>query len=218
MEFDHIFICVQPGAREAEVLKEFGFAEGSENTHPGQGTANRRFFFRNSVIELLYLHNSAEARSERTNRTNLYERLTSTNNEASPFGICFRPTSPTEQVPFPSWRYTPIYLPKDWCIYIGNAPISEPMWFFSPFGLRPEQLPVQRQQPLEHPNGLRNITSIRITTPHADTLSSPAVAANGIISFEFAAAREHLAVIGFDEESKGRRHDFRPQLPLVVSW
>lgn len=213
-----MFICVDPGAREAEVLNEFGFSEGPENKHPGQGTANRRFFFRNAVIELLYLHDSAEARSELTKRTKLYERLTSKSNEVSPFGICFRPTSAAERVPFPSWVYKPIYLPADWSIYIGNAPTSEPMWFFSPFGMRPDQLPVERQEPLAHPNGLREITSIRLTTPNTEEFSAPAVCANGMLGFEIAFGSEHLVTIGFDAEPQGRKHDFRPELPLVISW
>ncbi|HBU86299.1 MAG TPA: glyoxalase-like domain protein, partial [Acinetobacter sp.] len=55
MEVDHIFICVQSGAPEAETLKKFGLTEGSSNKHPGQGTENRRFFFKNSFIELIFL-------------------------------------------------------------------------------------------------------------------------------------------------------------------
>ena len=45
MHLDHIFIRARPGAPEAEALKAFGLTEGSPNRHPGQGTANRRFFF-----------------------------------------------------------------------------------------------------------------------------------------------------------------------------
>ena len=44
MEFDHLFICVDSPAKEADALIEFGLTEGSANVHPGQGTANRRFF------------------------------------------------------------------------------------------------------------------------------------------------------------------------------
>lgn len=50
MVLDHIFICVQPGASEAEALIDFGLTEGSPNRHQGQGTANRRFFFRNAFL------------------------------------------------------------------------------------------------------------------------------------------------------------------------
>lgn len=77
MEVDHVFICVEHGAHEAEVLKRFGLTEGSANRHPGQGTANRRFFFRNAFIELLYLQDFAEVQNELTKPTRLYERLMS---------------------------------------------------------------------------------------------------------------------------------------------
>ena len=45
MEVDHIYICTDYKAPAGELLKEFGLTEGTSNTHPGQGTANRRFFF-----------------------------------------------------------------------------------------------------------------------------------------------------------------------------
>ena len=52
-EFDHLFICADVGAYEANRLASFGLIEGSSNTHPGQGKANRRFFFHNAMLELL---------------------------------------------------------------------------------------------------------------------------------------------------------------------
>ncbi len=36
MEIDHIFICVKPGAYEAEALQEFGLTEGAANQHHGR--------------------------------------------------------------------------------------------------------------------------------------------------------------------------------------
>jgi hypothetical protein len=47
---DHLFICTSSGAPEAERLAEFGLIEGTPNCHPGQGTANRRFFFHNAML------------------------------------------------------------------------------------------------------------------------------------------------------------------------
>ena len=44
-ELDHVFICAAAGAPEAASLIAFGLTEGTPNTHPGQGTANRRFFY-----------------------------------------------------------------------------------------------------------------------------------------------------------------------------
>jgi hypothetical protein len=53
VEIDHVFIGCRPGAPEADSMLKRGFVEGSPNTHPGQGTANRRFFFDNFMLELL---------------------------------------------------------------------------------------------------------------------------------------------------------------------
>jgi hypothetical protein len=49
---DHFFVCCAAGAPEAEALTQRGLREGSSNTHPGQGTANRRFFFENLYLEV----------------------------------------------------------------------------------------------------------------------------------------------------------------------
>jgi hypothetical protein len=154
MEIDHLFICVKPGGSEAKEIAEFGLIEGSANRHPGQGTANRRFFFHNAFIELLWLEDTEEAKSRITQPTYLFERLTFAGQEASPFGICFRPT-PVEdkKAPFPSWSYKPAYLPPGQAIAIGEASLSEPMWFFLPFGVRPDAVPQEKRQPLNHPKG-----------------------------------------------------------------
>ena len=55
IELDHLFVCTAPGAPEAEELVRFGLREGPPNRHPGQGTANRRFAFANTMIELLWV-------------------------------------------------------------------------------------------------------------------------------------------------------------------
>ena len=44
-EVDHVFVWVDVGAPAADQLVSFGLTEGDPNVHPGQGTANRRFFF-----------------------------------------------------------------------------------------------------------------------------------------------------------------------------
>jgi Rho-binding antiterminator len=59
-ELDHLFICTTIGAPEADRLVAFGLTEGTPNVHPGQGTANRRFFFHNFMLELLWVHNSCQ--------------------------------------------------------------------------------------------------------------------------------------------------------------
>lgn len=63
VELDHAFVTCAFGAPEANAMVKFGLLEGSSNAHPGQGTANRRFFFDNFMLELLWVTNPAEART-----------------------------------------------------------------------------------------------------------------------------------------------------------
>ncbi|OZG75027.1 glyoxalase-like domain protein [Hahella sp. CCB-MM4] len=218
MEFDHIFICVSPGAPEGDALKDFGLTEGASNKHSGQGTANRRFFFRNSFIELLYLEDRDEIQNELTEPTRLYQRLSSKEADVSPFGICFRPSDENRNAPFKSWSYKPAYLPEGLKVDIGEAPVEEPMWFFLAFASRPDQAAQERRQPMEHPVGFREITALRIVVPSEKIYSEPAYRASEVKGLEILEGSEHLVEIGFDNEVCGQTRDFRPGLPLVFRW
>ena len=119
IELDHVFICVDRGAPEAERLIEFGLCEGAPNVHPGQGTANRRFFFQNAMLELLWVEDLQEAQSSRTAPTLLWERWSGRQSGACPFGIIARPANTgTTTVPFPSREYQPEWLAPDLKIHL----------------------------------------------------------------------------------------------------
>ena len=62
MNIDHIFIFVD-SKQSADELIDFGLSEGSGNVHKGIGTANRRFFFENFYLEILWVENEGEAQS-----------------------------------------------------------------------------------------------------------------------------------------------------------
>jgi hypothetical protein len=79
------------GAPEAARLLALGLAEGEPSMHPGQGTACRRFFFANAYLELLFVTDEAEARSDPARSTRLYERWSRRGSGASPFGVVLRP-------------------------------------------------------------------------------------------------------------------------------
>jgi hypothetical protein len=63
VELDHVFVCTPLDAPEADLLVAFGLAEGMLNTHLGQGTANRRFYFRSALLALGWARDEREARS-----------------------------------------------------------------------------------------------------------------------------------------------------------
>ncbi len=217
MELDHFFICTRKGAAEAELLENFSLSEGSRNFHPGQGTANRRFFFQNAMMELLWLDNPSEAQSDITAPTGLFERCSLSDERISPFGICFRPDNSTENsIPFPAWNYNPAYLPPNLSIAVGKAPLTEPMWFFLPFMKRPD-LDV-RKEPADHETGFREVTAVTVTIKNINKLSAPATTADNLENFSIQSGNAHLLELEFDGKMQGKCHDFRPHLPLVFRW
>jgi hypothetical protein len=58
-EIDHVLVMADLIAPQATILTEFGLTEGPPNVHCGHGTACRRFFFRNAMLELLRVENAA---------------------------------------------------------------------------------------------------------------------------------------------------------------
>ena len=105
MQLDHLFILTAPGAPDADALAGHGFVEGAPNVHPGQGTANRRFFVGNAYLEFLWVTNDAEARSDVVSRTRLFDRWQERDSgTSSPFGVALRPGTPGEQPLFRIWN------------------------------------------------------------------------------------------------------------------
>jgi len=157
--FDHVFICTAAGAPAGDRLRDFGLTEGSPNRHPGQGTACRRFFFRNAMLELLWVEDAAEARASAA--TLLWERWSGASTTVSPFGIILRPApTATIECPFLSWQYRPPAMPDLVLEIAADTGLGEPMWCFNVCGRAPAEFPAERHQPLEHPAGFCEITGI----------------------------------------------------------
>lgn len=233
MEFDHLFLCVPPKAQDADLLISAGFTEGTANRHPGQGTANRRFFFDNAFIELLYVEEIDELQSPLTKPLRLDERLHRTEAGISPFGLCFRPTDEADVAngiaPFAGWRYKPGYLPAHLHIDVADAPLEEPMWFYLSFGERPDTAERARQENRVHKNGVSEITSVNVSGYPLTELSDaakaivqcsrdPAVMIGNDLDGSAGKNRDHLVELVFDHHKQKQIRDFRPQLPLVCHW
>jgi hypothetical protein len=215
---DHVFICTAVGAPAAEKLIQFGLQEGAPNRHPGQGTACRRFFFRNFMLELLWVADATEAQSEHTRPTRLWDRWSAGAHEISPFGIILRPAAPSQTAaPFPSWVYRPHSMP-DLVLHIAsNTQLTDPMWCYAEAARRPDEAPPEKRQPLKHPTGLRELTGLRLCSPPVErTAVTSAMARAGIISWQ--ADEDHLLELEFDENKNGNRTTFRPDLPLLFRW
>jgi hypothetical protein len=214
-EVDHAFVTCALGAPEADALLELGLVEGSPNTHPGQGTANRRFFFENFMLEFVWVADLAEARSERTRPTRLWERCSQREAGVNPFGIILRPTHSVQAPPpFQSWSYHPSYLPPGLAIEIAQGiTLQEPEIFYLSFmrSARSRDEPTRHSLPLGRVCGLRS----GVPRPAALTQASRAVEQLGLIAY-FESNEPVLEVLF--TPTAGTRIDLRPRLPLVFQY
>jgi hypothetical protein len=187
-EIDHVFICTAVGGPEAEQLIAFGLTEGSRNYHAGQGTANRRFFFENAMLELLWVEHPDEARSEQVRRLGLWERWSERTLGACPFGVCYRPAKdPAAPPPFESWSYRPAYAPITIAVSVTSADPRQPLFFYLPYLRRTDQ-----KEPRAHARNIRTLSSVVISGPRIE--------------------------LTFDRGGQSLRHDFRPHLPLTLMY
>ena len=209
LELDHAFICCSFGAPEADALVGLGFREGTANTHPGQGTANRRFFFDNAYLEFVWASSQTEALSEQTRRTGLWERCAQQASGANPFGVVFRPSGgQAENPPFVTWSYRPGYLPPGLAIeFAEGVPLREPALVYLPFAHRKGP---PAHEPTDHPRHFRTIGGMTLGLPKLDNLSASSRAAfdAGLVAY-VRAAKPVLEVTFLADEKKcwisGRR-------------
>jgi hypothetical protein len=219
-ELDHVFVCTGSGAPHASRIGGLGIHEGSRSVHPGQGTSNRRFFFGNAMLELLWVNDEQEASSPLTAPTRLHPRWHERERGACPFGICLRPVEGKGEAPFAGWPYRPRYLPPATQIVVANNSdaLAEPMLFWFDAGARPDRYPADRRQPITHPNGVREITRLTWVRPSAAAPSAAlaAVIGGGVLSVRD--GERHALEIGFDGEPLGRNCDLAPELPISLAW
>jgi Glyoxalase-like domain len=211
LEVDHVFICCSPGAPEAEALVRLGLCEGSPNTHPGQGTANRRFFFDNAFLELLWVSDPVEALSAQTRPTRLWERWSSRASGGCPFGIVFRSIG-TEALapPFATWSYHPNYLPSGLAIeFAEGTSLEEPELIYLPFVHRSGP-PVH--EPTDHALPVQQVCGVTVGLP-VESLSQPSAAAQSAGLLTYSLVPEHVIELHFIAAQE-MIFDLRPELPL----
>jgi hypothetical protein len=213
LEVDHIFVACASAAPEGDALLRLGLIEGSRNTHPGQGTANRRFFFENFMLELIWVADPAEATSQQTRRTRLWERCSKTDSQINPFGIIFRVLGEDiSPAPFKTWSYHPSYLPPTIAIEIAEGTtLQEPELFISPF-VRPTG--IRSSEPIDHVPPLRHVCGLRVGVPNVTELSEASSSAEKCGLLTYFESQEHVIEILF-ANAANVRFDLRPTLPLL---
>lgn len=159
IELDHFFILTDPGAPQAELLTEIGLVEGTPNDHPGQGTANRRFFFSDVMLELLYIRDAVEVVNGPAGRIRMMERVSAA--KASPFALVVRRTADVADDPFPGWHYNAEYFSEDRYFLVGENSdvLQEPLCI-----CMPTMPPAPASQPLS-PAPFTELTEVRVSVP-----------------------------------------------------
>ena len=221
LELDHIFVCVEPLAPEAEILKTFGLTEGRRRIHRGQGTANVCFFFHNVYLELLWLSDSEEIQSDIIRPLGLWERCRWKETNACPFGIAFRKkilNSPS--LPFSTWNYYAPYLAPEGFIPIStnSKNLSEPLIFISPSTQKPANLPPEKRPPLIHTLQLVQITGLQVTLPGVRNFSPEILTLIELGLVQFSHGDSYHLEIEFDDGKEGRLQNFHPELPISIKW
>ena len=211
IQLDHCFILTEPGAPQADFLVDIGMVEGTTNDHPGQGTANRRFFFENTALELLYIRDAEEAMNGPASRLRCVEQ--GAESGASPFGIVVRRTDDSADDPFPGWRYFPQYFGADKYFQVGENSnvLEEPLCICMPI-----MPPAPSGQPPPREPFTR-VTELRISVP-VNRPSAVLETVGGCERISLTPGAPHHMEIIFDDGRAGQAKDLRPDLPLVVNW
>ncbi len=210
LELDHCFILVEPEARVADLLVSAGFQEGPGNTHKGQGTSNRRFYFRNGMLEFLWVHDADEAVNGPGSGLRLVER--GNNPYASPFGVILHRTDNASlDMPFSGWKYQPDYFDPPRAFHVGanSSELAEPLCIYVPF-VEPGCSP---RKPVEDTK--KKISSVKIHVPSGpvDGVTGVAASADRLM---IARGREHLMEVILDDSERSQSQDFRPDIPLII--
>lgn len=209
---DHVFVFCRPGAPEAAALEAAGLRAGVRRQHPGQGTANVCFGFRDAYLELIWVADEEAVGSAAVQPLALAERARWRSSATSPFGICVRPVADLHAMPpFPCFDYAPGYLPA------GSTPIriaanargaAEPLLF----ALARPYTPLDVPHVLAH----ARVTRAAFTVPGLD-VASP-LGALRMAGLSCADGTAHGLDLEFDSGHAGRQLDLLPGLPLRLRW
>lgn len=215
MQIDHLFIFSNQQGIEADALVEFGLTEGSSRTHPGQGTTNRKFYFDNFFLEVLWVIDEEEIKSNLTRKTKLWERSNFHQNGYSPFGLCLVNNYSSDALFANSMPYQPTYFPEGMVIeMITNE--NHPQWP-STFRLPFKGAQKLHHEPTQHANGINSLTKavFEINSELNNEAFSSHFNHTNNVTFS-ASERMHLTLI-FDHE-KQRKEKVFDSLMLTINY
>lgn len=214
MHIDHIFIFTDDNGKVADDLVAFGLTEGNNRVHRGQGTTNRKFYFDNFFLEILWVHDETEINSEQTRPSGLWQRASFKTNPFSPFGLCLVNADDTDALFEKAFRYQPDYFPKGMGIdIIRNDHQPDLPWTF--------RLPFKGQhkndnEPTRHENEISVLTQAIFEYQASTGTTFLEHFSNEATIRLMESARNWLTLV-FDNGRQGQTQEFE-QLSLTIEF
>ncbi len=112
MDIDHIFIFTDTQGKIADELISFGLTANESRVHKGQGTMNRTFSFENFFLEIVWVHNEQEIKSDLVQPTGLWQRAEYYKNNYAPFGLVIVNNDESDHLFENAYKYQPEYFPE----------------------------------------------------------------------------------------------------------
>jgi len=214
MQIDHIFIFTQDGGKVADELVEFGFTEGSSRVHIGQGTTNRKFYFEDFFLEILWVHNEDEIKSEATKHTGLWKRA-QLQPSISPFGLCLVHTDETNRLFENAFQYQPAYFPTGLKIDVLNHQdnLHLPWTFRLPFK-GPKK---NNSEPKNHRNKIQQLTLAEFDIVNFDKSNDYLKIFSEEENIQFRSSENHHLTLTFDHHKKRKKKLFKT-LNLTIQY
>ncbi|MFN7260871.1 MAG: VOC family protein [Chryseotalea sp. WA131a] len=214
MDIDHIFIFTDDNGKIADKLVEFGLVEGSNRVHVGQGTTNRKFYFDNFFLEILWVHNEQEIKSDLVKPIGLWQRADYKRNQFSPYGLCIVKSDDNNGLFENSFEYQPDYFPNGMTIEIlrnENQP-QLPWTFRLPFKGQKKN----EKEPKNHKNGIKRLTKVNFNYKNSQTdkyLNFFSEESN----IDFTVSEDYGMTLTFDNNKQGHREYFAG-LKLTIEY
>ena len=205
---DHVFVLTEPGAPIADELISKNFIEGSSNAHPGQGTANRRFFFHGFTLEFIFLTDEQESIEGPGKGLRFVDRWR--DHDASPFGLVVRSDS---AVSFPHWLYWPDYFKGEMSFAVGenSSKLQEPLCICMPLNLP------KGQPPESTCNKDLTLTNVDVSVA-VDAFSETAKYFDSMDEVSLISDDMHQLELTFNEGAAGQSLDLLTPAPVRLIW
>ncbi|MEM9821832.1 MAG: glyoxalase-like domain protein [Bacteroidota bacterium] len=215
MIIDHLFIFSTTNGSEADQLVQFGWSEGSSRRHLGQGTINRKFYFDNCFLEILWVVDPDELREAAARDIGLWERSNFKNNGHSRFGMCLVNDGASDALFASCERYQPQYFPPEMPIqYLANTVgPSLPYTFRLPFKGR---IP-SGEEPIHHQNGIQRLTKATFGLQSLEQNESYLIYFAGESSIQFLPKKYLNLQLEFDFGQQQKSRKFK-DLDLVIKY